>query len=79
MLKDYGLAALPGVAFGAAPEVLTLRLSGCDYDGEAALKAYQQGAKLDEAFIANYAPNVIDSVRVFDQFVRDFSGQSKAA
>ncbi len=68
-----------GVAFGAAPEALTLRLSGCDYDGEAALRAYQQGAKLDEAFIAKYAPNVVESIKVFGQFVRDVSGQTKAA
>jgi aspartate aminotransferase len=79
LLKDYSLAALPGVAFGAAPEVLTLRLSGCDYDGEAALRAYQQGAILDEAFIGAYAPSVIESVKVFGQFITDYSKASKAA
>ncbi len=32
LLNEYNLATLPGHAFGAARDVLTLRLSGCDYD-----------------------------------------------
>ena len=79
LLKDYSLATLPGSAFGAEPEVLTLRLSGCDYDGEAALKAYQNGAKLDEGFIEQYAPRVKESVQTFERFIADVSGKSKAA
>jgi hypothetical protein len=69
---------LPGTAFGAEPEVLTLRLSGCDYDGAAALKAYQNGEKLDEAFIAKNAPRVKAAVEAFGQFVKSAT-QAKAA
>lgn len=78
LLENYGLASLPGTAFGAEPEVLTLRLSGCDYNGEAALKAYQSGETLDEAFIAKYAPNVKAQVEAFGDFIRT-AKQAKAA
>lgn len=78
LLKNYALATLPGTAFGAAPDVLTLRLSGCDYDGAAALKAYQSGEKLDEAFINKNAPRVKASIETFGQFLKD-AKQAKAA
>lgn len=69
LMEDYGLVTLPGIAFGAEPDVLTLRLSSCDYDGAKALKAYQDGATLDEAFIETYAPNVKAQVEAFGKFV----------
>ncbi len=78
LLSNHGLATLPGTAFGAAPEVLTLRLSGCDYDGAAALAAYQGGEKLDEAFIARNAPRVKAAVAEFGEFLKA-AKQSKAA
>ena len=78
LMKEYGLATLPGSAFGADAEVLTLRLSGCDYDGAAALAAYQGGETLDEAFISKNAPRVRAAVETFQQFVADVK-QAKAA
>ncbi len=71
LMSEYGLATLPGTAFGADPEVLTLRLSGCDYDGAAALAAYQNGETLDEAFIEKNAPRVKAAVETFGQFITD--------
>ena len=79
LLKDYALATLPGTAFGADPEVLTLRLSGCDYDGTEALKAYQDGATLDEAFIEKYAPRVKAAVETFGAFLADVNEKAEAA
>lgn len=78
LLADYGLATLPGTAFGADPEVLTLRLSGCDYDGAAALAAYQGGETLDEAFIEKNAPNVKAQVETFAQFINDVKAKAAA-
>ncbi len=78
LMKEHGLATLPGTAFGADPEVLTLRLSGCDYDGAAALAAYQGGEKLDEAFIAKNAPRVKAAVETFGTFIAS-AKQSAAA
>lgn len=69
LLETHNLAALPGTGFGENLESLTLRLSGCDYDGEAALSAYQNGEALDDAFVAKYAPNVIEAINVFGRFI----------
>ena len=74
LLKDYNLATLPGKAFGAEEDVLTLRLSGCDYDGAAALKAYQDGETLDQAFVEKYAPRVLKAIEIFGQFLQDHAG-----
>lgn len=71
LLQRYNLATLPGTGFGAAPDVLTLRLSGCDYNGAAALNAYLQGAPLDQAFVAQYAPNILRSIEIFGAFLDD--------
>ena len=69
LLDQYNLATLPGHAFGADNDVLTLRLSSCDYDGAVALAAYQSGETLDRAFIEKYAPHVLESVNVFARFL----------
>ncbi|UAA38191.1 aminotransferase class I/II-fold pyridoxal phosphate-dependent enzyme [Paraneptunicella aestuarii] len=76
LLQKYNLSSLPGVAFGAEPEVLTLRLSGCDYDGEKALEAYIKAKQdpqfaLDESFIEAYAPRVKRSIQAFGRFMED--------
>lgn len=69
LLSEYDLASLPGTAFGEEPEKLTLRLSGCDYDGAKALEAYQNGTALDEDFISTYAPNVQAACDAFAAFI----------
>ncbi len=77
LLKEYNLATLPGKAFGAEAEVLTLRLSGCDYDGAAALEAYQNGEELNEAFVQKHAPRVLKAIDIFGEFIKKY-GQSAA-
>ncbi|MBX2839986.1 MAG: aminotransferase class I/II-fold pyridoxal phosphate-dependent enzyme, partial [Gammaproteobacteria bacterium] len=37
LLDHHSLVSLPGTCFGETPSLLKLRLSGCDYDGDAAL------------------------------------------
>lgn len=77
LLKEYNLATLPGKAFGAEADVLTLRLSGCDYDGAAALEAYQNGEELNEAFVQKHAPRVLKAIDIFGEFIKKY-GQSAA-
>ncbi|MCC6598581.1 MAG: aminotransferase class I/II-fold pyridoxal phosphate-dependent enzyme [Alphaproteobacteria bacterium] len=79
LLKEYNLATLPGKAFGAEAEILTLRLSGCDYDGAAALAAYENGEKLDRAFIKKYAPRILQAIDVFGAFVVKYGKVTTAA
>lgn len=73
LLEKYNLATLPGKAFGAPEDVLTLRLSGCDYRESAAdaLKGYQNGEELNRAFVEKYAPRVLESIDIFGQFLQD--------
>lgn len=78
LLNEFNLATLPGHAFGAEKDVLTLRLSGCDYDGEKALKAYQNGETLDRDFIAKHAPNILKSIDIFGEFIAKY-GRAKAS
>ena len=68
LIEEYGLVSLPGYAFGEDDIRLTLRLSGCDYDGEKVLQAYNDGAALNDDFIENYAPNIRAQGDVFKSF-----------
>jgi len=76
LLEKYNISALPGVAFGEEPDVLTLRISGCDFDGAVVLEAYQRGKVPDEAFIEAYAPNVKAAMDQFSCFISDVRGNS---
>lgn len=78
LLSEYSLATLPGSAFGAEPDVLTLRLSGCDYDGESALKAYQSGEPLDNNFIERHAPHVVKQIEIFRTFIEKMDDRQAA-
>ncbi len=71
LLKEYNLATLPGRAFGAEEHVLTLRLSGCDYDGKAALAAYLRGESLDNNFVEKYAPRILKAIDIFGEFINE--------
>jgi len=70
LLEEQGVLTLPGHVFGDAPDVLTLRVSGCDYDGGAALRAYVDGQKLNDEFIADYAPNIFEAPRRYKAFLK---------
>ncbi|MCK5374001.1 MAG: aminotransferase class I/II-fold pyridoxal phosphate-dependent enzyme [Alphaproteobacteria bacterium] len=65
LLETHGLVTLNGTGFGEEPETLTLRLSGCDYDGDEVLNAYQNGEPLNADFIARHAPNINLSLEAF--------------
>ncbi len=70
LINNHAIASLPGVAFGADPEVLSLRLSACDYDGQKALSAYQDGQDLNEEFINEHAPNIKMAAQRFEAFIK---------
>ena len=72
LLKEFNLATLPGKAFGAEETILTLRLSGCDYDGTKALSAYLSGKPLDNDFVKDYAPRVLKAIDLFGEFLEKY-------
>lgn len=71
LLAKYNLATLPGHAFGAELSDLTLRLSGCDYDGAKAVEAFRAGVLLDDAFLNAFTPNVMGALEIFKEFLED--------
>lgn len=78
LLEKYNLAQISGKAFGENADVLTLRLSGCDYDGAVALAAYQAGEQLDYAFVQKYAPRVIRAIEIFGEFLAEYAKPKSA-
>ena len=69
LLEKYSVATLPGVAFGEGRETLRLRLSGCDYDGERALKAWKSRREGDTVFVQQAAPNVVTALHAIEEFL----------
>lgn len=69
LLEKYSVATLPGVAFGEAPETLRLRLSGCDYDGRRALKAWESCRGEENLFVQQAAPNIVTALQAIEEFV----------
>ncbi len=65
ILKDTGVAFLPGVEFGRPDDELTARLAFVDFDGARALAAAEVQPKdrpLDEAFLRTYCVQVVTAV-----------------
>ncbi len=72
LLKDTGVAILPGSAFGREPEELTARLSYVDFDGAKAICAAQEipvSQPLDEAFLRSYCQNCVEATELMCNWV----------
>ena len=50
LLRDAGVATLPGEDFGMAAESLTLRVASVDYDGAEVLERFGKGTASDDLF-----------------------------
>ncbi len=73
LLNETGVAVLPGVDFGRAPEELSARLAYVDFDGARALAAAREIAPdkgLDEAFLREIAPNVTTAMERMAQWLQ---------
>jgi aspartate aminotransferase len=73
LLEKYKVATLCGRVFGERPEVLKLRLSACDYDGEKALAIWNASNGSDDMHrkIEKIAPNVVTAMRSFESMIGD--------
>ena len=71
LLEQYKVATLRGSVFGEKPEVLKLRLSACDYDGEKALAIWNaiSGSDDMQGKVEKIAPNVVTAMRSFESMV----------
>jgi len=71
LLEKYKVATLCGSVFGEKPDMLKLRLSACDYDGEKALAIWNARNNSDDMqnTIEQIAPNVVTAMRSFESMV----------
>lgn len=75
LLEKYRVATLSGSVFGENPEILKLRLSACDYDGDKALAIWNSSGSADDmrGKVEEMAPRVVSAMRAFESFVGDHS------
>ena len=71
LLKETGVALLPGVAFGRPSHELTARLSFVDFDGKKALEAValHEYIPLDENFIKKHCPKIIRAMKSIEDWL----------
>ena len=62
ILKETGVALLPGSAFGFNPNKMLARLSFTDFDGSAFLNGVTN-SKITDQDVQNFAPNVVEGTR----------------
>lgn len=66
VLRDTGVAMLPGSAFGLQPRELVSRLAFVDFDGEKALAALAENGpsyEIDDQFLAENCPRMIEATK----------------
>ncbi len=63
ILKETGVALLPGVDFGFEKKKLIARLSFTDFDGNEFMKNLDKQKNLDLNFITSFAPKIIEGTK----------------
>ena len=62
ILKDTGVALLPGSDFGFEKNRMLVRLSFTDFDGQKFMNKVQNNQKIDNDLINKYAPKIVEGV-----------------
>ena len=62
ILKDTGVALLPGSDFGFEQKRMLARLSFTDFDGQKFMNKIQNNQKIDNELINKYAPKIVEGV-----------------
>jgi aspartate aminotransferase len=71
ILKDTGVAILPGEDFGRFEGELNARVAYVDFDGRAALNASMNESRpLNKSFLKEYCPNVITAIDNITDWVK---------
>ena len=83
LLRDTGVALLPGTAFGMEPQQLSARLAYVDFDGVAVLDAARKSAvttPLNEAFLQAHCAHQLEGIDALCRWAAQASsGQTKTA
>jgi len=69
ILKETGVALLPGSAFGFKPNKMLARLSFTDFDGSIFLNSISNG-KITDQEIQNFAPNVVEGTKILSKWAQ---------
>jgi aspartate aminotransferase len=71
LLKDTGVAMLPGSDFGRQPEELTARLAYVDFNGDEALQASMkmENDPIDDAFLEKHCHKLIEAMGVLGKWL----------
>ena len=62
ILKDTGVALLPGSEFGFDKSRMIVRLSFTDFDGQKFMNKIQSEKKIDNNLILKFAPKIVEGV-----------------
>jgi len=68
VLKETGVALLPGSAFGFKPNKMLVRLSFTDFDGSNFLRNISSGKNVSKSDVEKYAPNVVDGAKILSNW-----------
>ncbi|WP_321374525.1 aminotransferase class I/II-fold pyridoxal phosphate-dependent enzyme [uncultured Draconibacterium sp.] len=72
ILRDTGVAFLPGMEFGRQPEELTARIAYVDFDGETVLKTAMNEYKdlpLTEEFLKKYCSKMVYAIQKLEDWL----------
>ena len=62
ILKETGVALLPGSDFGFNKNQMLARLSFTDFDGQEFMNQTQNGKVIDKNLILKFAPKIVEGV-----------------
>ena len=71
ILRDTGVAMLPGSDFGFKPKRMLTRLSYTDFDGPEFFKNVTNCSMIDDEMIKKYAPNVVEGVKKLSNWAKN--------
>jgi aspartate aminotransferase len=70
VLRETGVALLPGSAFGFKPNKMLVRLSFTDFDGSNFLKNVPSSKNISKSNVEKYAPNVVAGVNILSNWAK---------
>ncbi len=70
ILRDTGVALLPGSAFGFKKKQMITRLSYTDFDGEKFLQSVQLNDHFNDAMVEKLAPNVVEGIKKLSNWAK---------
>ena len=71
ILKETGVAMLPGSDFGFKPKKMLTRLSYTDFDGVNFFKNVKDYNSISEEMVKTYAPNVVEGTTKLSNWAKN--------